>query len=129
MICKRVLVWFIAAAAGAAVIVAIAFIARPGLALPWLTGITYLGHAAYLALWPVLYAFFISRIGGKHRWKWLMVLLMTAGLILIGLLGPENIIEASRPVSLFVGLIWIASGIGTFLSYLRHTRSPVAEAE
>jgi uncharacterized membrane protein HdeD (DUF308 family) len=80
-------------------------------------------------MWLLLYAFWIWRMGGHHQWKWFLLLPMAVGLILIGIFHTGNFIQMSRPVSLLVGLIWVASGIGTFCSYLRHTHSPAPAAE
>jgi hypothetical protein len=115
----------------AAVIVAglaclVAFERRHLDAMMWLVGVGYVG---YLGFWVLVYAFWIWRMGREHRWKWLMLLLMALGLFVIGLLGPGNFIEVARPVSLFVGLVWVISGVATLCSYLRHTRPPDLEPE
>ena len=65
---------------------------------------------------------------GKHPWKWLLLAIMAAGPVGIVLLTPGNFIERSKPVLLFVGLIWLASGAATLRSYLRNNPPPTPEA-
>jgi len=88
-----------------------------------------LGHVVYFGSWVLGYAFWIWRMGQEHRWKWLVLLFMALGLIMIGLYFPGNFIEVSRPVSLFVGMVWVFSGVATLCSYLRHTQPPALERE
>ncbi|MGO8765246.1 MAG: hypothetical protein ACLQSR_08955 [Limisphaerales bacterium] len=83
----------------------------------------------YPTILLAVYAFFIWQMGREHRWKWLMLLLMAVGFLVIGLLGPGDIMDAARPVMLFVGVMWIISGLGTLFLYLRRTHPPVAEAQ
>jgi len=87
------------------------------------------GYAGYLAFWVPLYAFWIWRMRGGHPWKWLVLLFMALGLLVIGLTGPGNFIEGARPVMLFVGLVWVISGGATLYLYIRHTKPPAPEAE
>ena len=95
-------------------------------AMMWLVGVGYVG---YLGLWVLLYAFWIWRMGGANRWKWLGLLFMALGLLVLGLLGPDDVIALVRPVMLFVGLVWFGSGAITLCLYLRHTQPPAPEAE
>jgi hypothetical protein len=95
-------------------------------AMMWLVGVGYVG---YLGFWVLVYAFWIWRMGREQRWKWLVLLFMALGLLVIGLLGPGNYIEVVRPVMLFVGVVWIISGLATLFSYLRHTRAFAGEAQ
>jgi len=111
---------------GVAMVCLIGFGARHLEAIPCLP---ILCDVAYLGMWVLGYGFLIARIGGPHRWKWFLLLFMAVGLILIGILHTGSVLAMSRPVSLFVGLIWVTSGIGTFFSYLRHTHPPAAEIE
>jgi hypothetical protein len=92
-------------------------------------GATSLGRGIYLGFWVPIYAFWVFRLGSKYSWKWLSLLCMTLGLITIGLIVPGGIIELSRPVMLFVGLVWLISGGATLVSYLRHTQPPMRERE
>lgn len=92
----------------------------------WLVGVGYVG---YLGMWVLMYAFWIWRMGREYRWKWLALLFMALGLLVIGLIGPSNIIEGTRPVILFVGFVWVISGLATLFSYLRHTRPPAGEVQ
>ncbi len=95
-------------------------------AMMWLVGVGYVG---YLGFWVLLYAFWIWRMGREHRWKWLMLLVMALGLLVIGIFGPGNYIGVARPVMLFVGAVWVFSGLATFCSYLRHTKPTTPETE
>ena len=113
-----------AVAAGLACLVAIQ--KRHLGAMMWLVGVGYVG---YLGLWVLLYAFWIWRMGREHRWKWLMLLVMALGLLVIGIFGPGNYIEVARPVMLFVGAVWVFSGVATLCSYLRHTKPTTPETE
>jgi hypothetical protein len=90
----------------------------------WLAG---MGQVGYLGFWVVLYGFWIWHMGREHRWKWLVLLLMALGLIVIGLIGRGGFLQRAQPVTVFVGMVWIVSGLITLLMYLRHTHSPVAE--
>jgi hypothetical protein len=113
-----------AVAAGLACLVAIQ--KRHLGAMMWLVGVGYVG---YLGFWVLVYAFWIWRMGREHRWKWLMLLVMALGLLVIGIFGPGNYIEVARPVMLFVGAVWVFSGLATFWSYLRHTKPTTSETE
>jgi len=54
---------------------------------------------------------------------------MALGLLVIGLTGSGNFIEAARSVMFFVGVVWVISGLATLFSYIRHTSPPAAEAQ
>jgi hypothetical protein len=58
-----------------------------------------------------------------------MLLVMALGLLVIGIFGPGNYIEVARPVMLFVGAVWVFSGLATFCAYLRHTKPTTPETE
>jgi len=92
--------------------------------MTWLAGV---GCAGYLGMWVLLYAFWVWRMGREHRWKWLVLLFLALGLLAIGLSDPGNLIGVSRPVMLFVGSVWVVSGLATLVSYLRHTHPPAGE--
>ncbi|MGO8677122.1 MAG: hypothetical protein ACLQVX_14780 [Limisphaerales bacterium] len=81
-----------------------------------------LERAGYLAVLVATYAFFVFRWGGEHAWKWLVVILMALGLLGIGLVVPGDIYQTFRYVALFVGLVWLGSGLATLFSYIRHTQ-------
>jgi hypothetical protein len=72
----------------------------------------------------------MSAVGSfrKHPWKWLLLVLMVLGPLGITLTVPGSFIERLRPVSLFVGLVWLISGGATLYSYLRQTKPPAPEA-
>ncbi len=86
-------------------------------------------YVFYLALFALIYAFCVWRIGGGHRWKWLICLVMVLGLLVIGLTCSGNYMDVARPVMLFVGSLWFVSGFITFCSYLRHAKPPEPETE
>jgi drug/metabolite transporter (DMT)-like permease len=88
-----------------------------------------LTRTGYLAFWVPVYAFWVFQMGRKHRWKWLVLLFMALGLLMIGLVGPGDFIEMSRPVMLFVGLVWVISGVATLCLYIRHNQPPAPETE
>ena len=96
---------------------------------PDVLDLAMVGYVGYLALWLPLYAFWVWRMGRGHAWKWLVLLLMALGLAVIGITGPGNTIGVSRTVMVFVGLVWVGSGVGTFFLYLRHYPAPSTEVE
>ena len=65
----------------------------------------------------------------EHRWKWLLLVLIALGPLGICFFVPGNYIEVSRPVMLFLGLVWFSSGAATLYSFLRHHQPPAPEAE
>jgi hypothetical protein len=75
------------------------------------------------------YAFWVFRMGREHPWKWLMVMFMVLGLIAIAFIVPGDMDVLFRPVALFVGVVWLASGGATLYSYVRHTQPPAPGAE
>lgn len=90
---------------------------------------TSVGRVGYLTFLMAIYAFWIFHMGGKHSWKWLMLLVMALGLLVLAICFPDGFTKLSQPVDLFVGLLWFISGAATLFSYLRHTQSPIKEAE
>lgn len=84
-------------------------------------------RVGYLAFWVPVYAFWVYRMGRGQPWKWLVVLFMALGLVVIGLTISGNFVDHSWPVTLFVGLVWFFSGGATLVSYLRHTQPPDKE--
>lgn len=76
-----------------------------------------------------VYAVWVFRMGREHPWKWLVVIFMALGLVAIALIVPGDVDAWFRPVALFVGLVWLASGGATLYSYIRHTQPPAPEAE
>ena len=86
-------------------------------------------RVAYLAFWVPLYAFWVFRMGREQRWKWLVLFFMALGLAAIGLIVPGSIVELSRWVALFIGLMWMISGGVTLYFYLRHTPPPAPVTE
>ncbi|HUT24450.1 MAG TPA: hypothetical protein VM492_08930 [Sumerlaeia bacterium] len=86
-----------------------------------------LARAGYLADYVAIYAFLVFFWGGKHPWKWLIVLVMALGFLVICLVVPHGISNWFPPSMLFAGLMCLLSGVGTLLSYLRHTQPPARE--
>jgi len=87
------------------------------------------GYVVFLTFWVLAYAFWVWRMGRAQPWKWLVLLFLALGLLVIGLTGPADLVGLSRPVMLFVGLVWVISGVATLCSYLRHTQPPAPQAE
>jgi hypothetical protein len=75
------------------------------------------------------YPIWISRNGGGHRWKWLVLLFMILGVIALGILVPGGFAQWARPPVLLVGLLWLGSGAGTLYLYLRHTKPATPQTE
>ena len=92
-------------------------------------GLALVGYVGYLAMWEVIYAFWIWRMGGHYRWKWFLLVVMALGMVGIGIWGPGNFIAGARPVMLVAGSVWVISGMATLCSYLRHTHAPTPEME
>lgn len=92
-------------------------------------GLVGVGYAGFLTFWVAIYAFWVWRMGREHPWKWLVLIFMALGLLVIGLRGPGTLVGMVRPVLLFVGVMWVLSGVGTLGSYLRHTRLSSPELE
>jgi len=86
-----------------------------------------LERAGYLAVLLATYAFFVFRWSREHTWKWLVVIFMALGLLAIALVVPGSIVESFRYVALFVGLVWLGSGVATLFSYVRRTQPPFPE--
>jgi hypothetical protein len=75
------------------------------------------------------YPIWISRMGKEHRWKWLVLLFMILGVIMLAILVPEDFGQWARPPVLFIALLWLGSGAGTLCSYVRHTKPATPETE
>ncbi len=77
----------------------------------------------------VAYPLWVLRMGRGNPWKWLLVIFMELGLVAITFIVPGDVDALFRPVALFVGLVWLASGGATLSSYMRHTQPPAPEVE
>ena len=75
------------------------------------------------------YAIWTARVGKEHRWKWLVLVSMILGLITFTIIIPEDFGQWARPPVLFIALLWLGSGAGTFYSYARHTKPAIPETE
>jgi MFS family permease len=88
-----------------------------------------LERAGYLAVMLAAYALFVFFRSREHAWKWLVVLFMALGLLVIAAVVPGDVYQSFRHVALFVGLVWLGSGLGTLYSYIRHTQPSAPKAE
>jgi len=77
---------------------------------------------------PILYLMINAVSIKEHRWKWLLLVLIALGPLGICLLVPGNFIALSRPVMLFLGLVWLFSGAVTLFTFLRHHQPLAPEA-
>ena len=80
----------------------------------------------FLVCNPLMYLMINALSIKQHSWKWLLLMVMTAGSVAISFLTPGDFFELMRPLMLFLGLAWFISGGATFYSYLRNT--PTASA-
>jgi hypothetical protein len=117
---SRLTVMVAAAAFAAGVVCLMAFARRHD----WIS----LPRMGYLDLWVPLYAFWIYRMERQHPWKWLVLVFMALGLLVMALIVPGNTWELGRPVMSFVGLTWLGSGAATLYLYIRHTQPPAPAA-
>jgi hypothetical protein len=65
----------------------------------------------------------------EHRWKWLLLVLITLVPLGIYLFIPGNFYALFRPIGLFLGLVWLASGVVTLFSFIRPYQPPAPDAE
>ncbi len=65
----------------------------------------------------------------EHRWKWLLPVLILIVTFGICYAVPGNFIEVSRPMTLFLGSIWLVSGVITLISFIRSHQPPFSPAE
>jgi hypothetical protein len=65
----------------------------------------------------------------EHHWKWLLLILIVTVPLGICYFVPGNYIEVSRPMMLFLGLIWFVSGAVTLFSFLRRHQPLAPETE
>jgi hypothetical protein len=116
------IVLIVSAAVGAAVTFFVIRFAR------WHDAMT-LKRAITVALLVAPYGWFIFRLGGEHRWKWFVLTFLAAGLVVISLAVPGDMIAYCRLAFPFVGGVWVASGVATLYLYLRCTQAPSRETE
>jgi hypothetical protein len=62
----------------------------------------------------------------EHAWKLPWCGLLVFGSLAVGVFLPANFIGASRPLMLFLGMVWLGSGLATLFSYLRRAPGPRA---
>jgi hypothetical protein len=82
-----------------------------------------------LVISTTTYAIWISRMGRRHWWKWLVLLFMLLGVITLAFIVPGDFGQWARPPVLFIALLWLGSGAGTLYSYVRHTKPALPETE
>jgi hypothetical protein len=89
-----------------------------------------LERAGWMAIFVATYAFWIFFMSKEYSWKWLVVIIMALGLFAIVLIVPGGDFDSvARPAMCFIGLTWLASGVATLYSYIRHTQPPATESE
>jgi uncharacterized membrane protein YeiH len=89
-----------------------------------------LQRIAWLAIAVVVYAVMVYRLSKEHRWKLLVALFMAASLAAYAIAMPEGSnSDFFRPVMVFTGMVWLASGGATLYLYIRRTAPPAAESE
>jgi drug/metabolite transporter (DMT)-like permease len=82
-----------------------------------------------VAIYVAGYGYWIYRMERDHPWKWLVLLLMVLGLLVVALIAPADLVGLWAVMLLLVGLAWLGSGGVTLYLYIRHTRPPAPEAE
>jgi hypothetical protein len=90
---------------------------------------TALQRAVTITLLVVPYGWFVFRLGGEHRWKWVVLTFLAAGLVAISFAVPGDMIAYCRAAFPFVGFVWVASGVATLYLYLRCTQAPSRDTE
>jgi len=89
-----------------------------------------IGNGFYSGMWVGLYAFWIWCMGRGNGWKWGLLDIMAAGLVVIGGIGPvDHFVALARPAPVLLGSIWMISGAITLGLYLRHNPPPTQEVE
>ena len=85
-------------------------------------------HIGLLILYgaPYVISAFMSR---EHPWKWFVALFIALGLAASTFAVPGSLLVQFRPIPLFLGLIWLASGGITLYLYMRRTQPPTQESE
>lgn len=85
--------------------------------------------AGYGPLNALLYLMMNAVSLREHHWKWpllIPILLVPLGICYF---VPGNFIELTRPVMLWLGLVWSISGVITLLLFLRQHQPPVPEVQ
>jgi len=76
--------------------------------------------SVFLASNQMLYLMLTAASIRQPQWKWLVLFLMMLGSAGICFVVSANFFELMRPLMLFLGLIWLVSGLATLATYLRH---------
>ncbi len=85
--------------------------------------VIFVGLTGSYALW------FCFNGWREYPWKWLILLVLTLGLAAIWAPVGGDYLEVWPRVMLFNGIVWLASGVATLCSYLRHPKPPALGAE
>ena len=83
----------------------------------------------YAALLILPYGFWLCRMGKGQPWKWFIFGFMVIALAAVVVMVPGGVFETWCWVALLAGVSWIFSGGTTLISYLRHNKGQVPEAE
>jgi hypothetical protein len=84
----------------------------------------------WLAIAVVVYAVLVQRLSTEHPWKRFVTLFMAVSLAAYAIAEPGGSnAEFFRPVMVFTGMVWLASGGATLYLYIRRTGAPAAESE
>jgi uncharacterized protein with PQ loop repeat len=117
-----------AAAIGAACLVASAELKRP--ADQFNIASSGFGHEvsiacaiAVLVVCAASYAYWFLLVGKREcLWKWIVVVLLVAGLLAIGLGVHGNVFKVLAPAALLTGTAWLISGAATLVLYVRDNK-------
>jgi hypothetical protein len=89
-----------------------------------------LQRIAWLAMAVACYAVAAHWLSKEHPWKFFVALFMAAGLAAYAIARPDGSnAEFFRPVMVFTGMVWMASGGATLYLYIRRTAPPAAGSE
>ena len=117
----RMLVVLVVSAGGSAALAFAVFYALRHNAVSLLRiGVLILYEAPYIIL---------AVMSRDHPWKWFVALFMALGLAAIAFTVPGSLPDQFRPIALFLGLTWFASGGITLYLYIQRTHAPAVEPE
>jgi hypothetical protein len=75
------------------------------------------------------YAYWTYFLERGRLWRWGVLLFMVLGVLATALISPVNFVGLRWFMLLFVGLVWLGSGVASLCLYIRHNPLPTAEAE
>ena len=88
-----------------------------------------LTRAVFIVGMVAPYGGFAFSMRREHRWKWIVLAGLAAGLVATSWAVPGDMVAYFRPASLLVGLVWVGSGVATLCIYLQRTQAPIQEPE